>query len=82
MSHDAQYAGTEGQDRDNYTDSGEIGRLEVINAKLLLTLRAIVARIQGDYDNTALVTFGPLSSDSVDDIQYWARAAIAKAEEA
>lgn len=46
---------------------------------LLKSLEAIVARVTGEFDATALEDFGPLSTWAADDILALARAAIARA---
>lgn len=48
--------------------------------ELLSALEAIAARIVGDWDNPALVAFGPLTSNTSDDTLTIARAAIARAK--
>ena len=55
-------------------------RLMAVAPTMATTLRAIVARINGEWDNPDLVAMGPLSVDSSDDIRDWSEAAIAKAE--
>ena len=57
----------------------EIVRLHDINKDLLEALTAIRARISGEWDNPALLKFGPLS-DMTTDIQIIAQAAIRKAK--
>lgn len=57
-----------------------IAELEAQRAELLAALKAIKARIDGDYDNPALVAFGPLHTDISLDCALLADAAIAKAE--
>ena len=47
---------------------------------LLETLKAIGARIEGNYDHPALVAKGELGTYMLDDIHKWARSAIAEAE--
>ena len=61
-------------------DAGTIERLKAQNAELVGALRAIVARVNGEFDLPGLVSFGPLSTDIGVDVFDIARAAIAKAE--
>jgi hypothetical protein len=49
------------------------------HAELVTALTAIVARINGEWDNPALVGFGPLDVNSDNDILAIANAALAKA---
>lgn len=49
-------------------------------AGLLAAIRAIQARIKGEYDNPDLVKFGPLMTDRITDIVDIVEAAIAKYE--
>lgn len=51
----------------------------LVNAELLEALKAIDARLSGEFDNPALVKYGMLS-DSNGDISRLARRAISKAE--
>jgi hypothetical protein len=51
------------------------------NQILRTALEAIVARVTGDFDNTALEEFGPLSTWAADDILAIARAALKNSEE-
>lgn len=54
-------------------------RLIAAAPAMLAALEAIIARIDGEYDNPALVAFGPLSIDTETDCKDIAVAAIAKA---
>ena len=47
--------------------------------ELLSALNAIVARIQGEWDQPDLIAYGPLHTSSEHDCERIARAAIAKA---
>ncbi|HET7150857.1 MAG TPA: hypothetical protein VFI60_05565 [Candidatus Acidoferrum sp.] len=60
-------------------DNEANARLIAAAPDLLEALTAIRARISGEWDNPALLKFGPLS-DMTSDIQIIARTAIAKAE--
>lgn len=55
-------------------------RLVAAAPEMFESLIAIWARLTGEFDNPALVAYGPLSSDSKDDVIDIARKAIAKAE--
>lgn len=43
------------------------------NARLKLAIQAIIARIDGEWDNAALVAFGPLSTDALNDCERIAK---------
>ncbi len=63
-----------------HTTAGEhYGRLFAAAPDMLEALTAIQARLHGEWDNPALVKFGPLG-DSLGDVNAIVRAAIAKAE--
>lgn len=47
-----------------------------------VALRAILARIEGRFDEPALTVFGPLAENSLDDIAEFARQGLAAAEAA
>lgn len=49
---------------------------------MLAAFNAITARIAGDFDNPALLAFGPLSEDMAEDLQFIAATATKKAESA
>ena len=59
--------------------AAERDRLRQVNEAMLEALRAIQARIVGEFDNPALVAFGPLTSPDLD-IYAIAGAALAAAE--
>lgn len=59
----------------------DIKRVRDTAPELLLALRVIEARIQGEFDNPGLLAFGPLSPDTEADCLRIARVAIAKAGE-
>ena len=67
-------AGPDGEDPQADADA----RLIAAAPELLRALEAIVARVTGEFDSTALEEFGPLSTWAADDIIALARAAIAK----
>jgi hypothetical protein len=54
-------------------------RLIAAAPDLLAALEAVASRISGEWDNPALVAFGPLSVDTEADCSAIARSAIAKA---
>jgi hypothetical protein len=47
--------------------------------ELIAALQAIQARIAGEWDNPALVAYGPLSPNSINDIKIMCANALAKA---
>jgi len=50
-----------------------VEQLEEENTRLALAIQAIIARIDGEWDNAALVAFGPLSTDTTEDCKRIAR---------
>jgi hypothetical protein len=53
-------------------------QLELDRAMLLETLRAIAARIDGEWDHPALVAMGPLNTNTISDVALFAETAIDK----
>lgn len=66
---------------DDMADAARIVHCVNNNDALLAALEAIEARISGEWDNPALVSFGELSTNTDDDVLRIARAAIAAAKE-
>lgn len=73
------YSEANGQTISVVYTSGEDARLIAAAPELLAALQAIKSRINGVWDDPALMAFGPLSVNGDDDILELATAAIAKA---
>ena len=70
----------------NQVSPSHMGKEEQANARLiaaapnmLAALRAIVARINGVWDDPDLMLFGPLSTNALADVEWIAKETIAKA---
>ena len=64
-----------------YSRAAANARLWAAAPDLVRALEAIKARIAGEFDNPSLEAFGPLSADTIADINSFASAALAKARE-